>query len=314
MKILLTGAAGFIGSHVAEKLLAIGHHVIGVDNFDAFYSRGIKESNLSKALTNNNYKFIEADLCDEALWINEFLGDVDAIIHLAAKAGVRPSMIDPVAFNKTNILGTSYLLEFARKKGIIKIVFASSSSVYGVNENLPWSVDDKDLKPISVYAYSKQCGEKLCEFYHNFYHLKIVALRFFTVYGPRQRPDLAIHKFVRAIINGDKVTMYGNGNTFRDYTYIDDIVTGVISALNYDNKEFEIFNLGNTHTVSLIELVTIIEELLGKKADIEYLPEQPGDVPFTWSNTEKTQKLLNFAPKTDIKFGIGQFINWYKSL
>jgi UDP-glucuronate 4-epimerase len=223
-------------------------------------------------------------------------------------------MINPVAYNIVNIIGTNYLLEFARKNKISKIIFASSSSVYGINKNLPWSVEDTDLQPISIYAFSKLSGEKLCELYQKYFGLKITVLRFFTVIGPRQRPDLAIHKFVKAISKGETVTLYGNGNTFRDYTYIDDIVNGVIGSLHYDNDSFEIFNLGNTHTVSLMELIQNIEEILGEKAKIKFLPEQPGDVPYTWSNIEKSKNLLQYDPQTGIKEGIEKFINWYKTI
>jgi len=313
MKILLTGAAGFIGSHLSERLLAMGHEVTGIDNFDAFYSRSIKERNLLPAKKNESFKFIEADICDGHFWNGLTGNKFDAIIHLAAKAGVRPSMIDPVGYNMSNVVGTNYVLEFARNNNITKVLFASSSSVYGVNKNLPWSVDDKALQPISIYAFTKLSGENLCQLYQKYFGLKIIGLRFFTVFGPRQRPDLAIHKFVKAISNNEKVTLFGDGNTFRDYTYIDDIVSGIIGALNYESEDFEIFNLGNTHTVSLITLISTIEKLLDKKAIIEYLPEQQGDVPYTWSDIEKSKELLHYNPATGIEEGIEQFIQWYKS-
>ena len=313
MRILLTGIAGFIASHLGEKLLSMGHEVVGVDNFDKFYARDIKENNLKTVKSMPGFTFIEADLCDAAFWDSIASAKFDIIIHLAAKAGVRPSMADPVGYNNTNIIGTNNLLEFARKNKIERVIFASSSSVYGVNKNLPWSVDDKDLQPISIYAFSKISGEDLCRLYQRYFGLKITALRFFTVYGPRQRPDLAIHKFVKAIDRGEKIQLYGDGQTFRDYTYIDDIVSGIIGAVNYRSNEFEVFNLGNTHTVSLVKLVETIEELVGKKAIIEYLDEQPGDVPKTWSNIEKSQRLLGYDPKTDIRDGIAEFIKWYKA-
>jgi len=314
MKILLTGAAGFIGSHLAEKLLAAGNEVTGVDNFDKFYAAAIKHNNISIALSSPLFRFIEADLCDPLFWEGISDKKFDLIIHLAAKAGVRPSMIDPLEYTRVNVLGTTYLLEFARNKKIQKVIFASSSSVYGVNKDLPWSVDNKDLEPISVYAFSKKSGEELCALYQKYFGLKIIGLRFFTVFGPRQRPDLAIHKFVKAISEGGKVTLYGDGATFRDYTYIDDIVSGIMGAINYEADNFELFNLGNTHTVSLISLVNIIEDILGKKANIEYLPPQPGDVPYTWSDIEKSRKLLGYEPKTSIREGIERFINWYKTI
>jgi UDP-glucuronate 4-epimerase len=313
MNILLTGAAGFIGSHLAEKLLEHGHYVIGIDNFDSFYSRNIKEHNISIATTYSNYNFIEADICDENLWNNLIGHQIDIIIHLAAKAGVRPSMSHPLDYNRTNITGTNMVLEFARNKGIKRVIFASSSSVYGINKNLPWHVEEKDLLPISIYAYSKQSAEKLCELYQMNFGLKITALRFFTVFGPRQRPDLAIHKFVKAIDKGELVTLFGNGQTFRDYTYIDDIVNGIIGAIAYESDNFEIFNLGNTHTVSLIDLIQTIESIMGKKANIHFGPEQAGDVPYTWSNIEKSQQLLGYNPQTSINEGITHFVNWYKN-
>ena len=314
MKILLTGAAGFIGSHLAERLLSLGHQMVGLDNFDKFYARSIKEDNLKQASGNEHFTFIEADLCDPGLWNRLTTEHFDMIIHLAAKAGVRPSMMDPIGYNNTNIMGTSYLLEFARHNNVKKVIFASSSSVYGVNKNLPWRVEDKSLQPISIYASSKLSGEALCALYQQHFGLSIVAFRFFTVFGPRQRPDLAIHKFVKLIDKGQPIQLFGDGQTFRDYTYIDDIVSGILGALNFEHADFEIFNLGNTHTVSLIELVTIIEELLGKKAIIEYMPQQAGDVPYTWSNIEKSQELLGYNPQTSIREGIAKFIEWYKNI
>ena len=251
MNILLTGAAGFIGSSLADKLLASGHTVTGLDNYDGFYPREIKEQNISNAVNHPNFSFIEGDICDSTVWEKLDGHKFDQVIHLAAKAGVRPSMKNPIGYNETNIMGTTYLLEYARNNKVPKVIFASSSSVYGVNKNLPWSVDDKSLQPISIYASSKLSGEALCSLYQQHFGLKVIALRFFTVFGPRQRPDLAIHKFVKAIDNGQPIPVFGDGQTFRDYTYIEDIVSGIMGAMNYDNQEFEIFNLGNTHTVSL---------------------------------------------------------------
>ncbi len=314
MKILLTGVAGFIGSHVAEKLLELGHEVVGIDNFDPFYARTIKERNIGAALHHKGFRFVEADICDPGCWGALQDQKFELIIHLAAKAGVRPSMIDPLSYNKVNITGTNYLLEFARNNGVKKVIFASSSSVYGLNKDLPWSVDTKDLEPISIYAFSKKAGEELCALYQNYFGLKILALRFFTVFGPRQRPDLAIHKFVKAITNGSEVPLYGNGATFRDYTFIDDIVSGIMGAVDYDTDKFEIFNLGNTHTVSLMSLVETIEDILGKKANIKFMPSQPGDVPYTWSDIEKSRKLLGYDPNTDLRNGIEKFINWYNTI
>lgn len=312
--VLLTGAAGFIGSSLLERLLQENYTVTGIDNFDKFYSREIKLNNLSASMSHPNFRFIEADICDEQLY--DQLNDTrfDIVIHLAAKAGVRPSMMDPNGYNMANVMGTSRLLQFARNNKITRFVFASSSSVYGVNKNLPWKVTDKDLQPISIYASTKLAGEQLCSLYHRYFGLKVTALRFFTVFGPRQRPDLAIHKFVKTIDEGGTIPIYGNGQTFRDYTFIEDIVSGIMGAVNYDNEEFEIFNLGNTHTVSLTELIATIEDVMGKKATVAYLPEQMGDVPYTWSDIEKSQQMLGYDPRTNIKEGIAKFVNWYNTV
>ncbi len=312
MRILVTGACGFIGSSLTDFLLEQKHEVVGIDNFDDFYSRKIKESNIAQALKNPGFRFFELDICSRDAWEKLSTHGIDTIIHLAAKAGVRPSMEKPVEYNEVNIIGTHLMLEFARKQGIKKILFASSSSVYGVNKNLPWSVNDTNLLPISIYAFSKLTGEQLCRYYHENFGLHITVLRFFTVIGPRQRPDLVIHKFVKAISEDREITLFGNGNTFRDYTFIGDIVAGIVGALTYESQGYEIFNLGNSHTVGLLELVATIEDLLGKKARITYLPEQKGDVPYTWSDIQKTTELLNFHPKTDVREGISKFIDWYK--
>ena len=312
MKILVTGACGFIGSSLVDFLLAAKHEVVGIDNFDDFYSRQIKESNIRGAKGHTNFKFLELDICAKSTWEKLSSFHFDAIIHLAAKAGVRPSIEKPIEYNEVNIIGSHRMLEFAKKQGIKKIIFASSSSVYGVNKNLPWSVADASLQPISIYAFSKLTGEQLCRYYHENFQLNITVLRFFTVIGPRQRPDLVIHKFVKSILQDKEITLFGQGNTFRDYTFIGDIVAGIVSALNYEHTGFEMFNLGNTHTVGLLELVQIIEELLDKKAKITYLPEQQGDVPYTWSDIGKTTELLNYHPATNIKEGISKFIDWYK--
>jgi UDP-glucuronate 4-epimerase len=312
--VLLTGAAGFIGSSLLEHLLQQQYTVTGVDNFDRFYSIDVKKKNLEAALAHPGFHFIESDICDPRLYEQLAGKQFDMVIHLAAKAGVRPSMIDPNGYNMANVMGTSYLLEFARNNNITRFIFASSSSVYGVNKNLPWSVDDKSLLPISVYASTKLAGEQLCALYHRYFGLKVIALRFFTVFGPRQRPDLAIHKFVKAIDEGGTIPLFGNGQTFRDYTFIDDIVSGIMGAVRYENDEFQIFNLGNTHTVSLTELLSTIEDVMGKKANVTYLPEQMGDVPYTWSNIEKSQELLGYNPQTNIREGISRFVNWYNSV
>ncbi|HVG15995.1 MAG TPA: GDP-mannose 4,6-dehydratase, partial [Chitinophagaceae bacterium] len=235
---------------------------------------------------------------------------VDAIIHLAAKAGVRPSIADPIGYQKTNILGTQNLLDYAVQTGVKRFVFASSSSVYGINENLPWQEEEK-LLPISPYAMTKLAGEMAGYTYHKLYNLSFIALRFFTVYGPGQRPDLAIHRFIKAIHKGESITMFGDGSTSRDYTFVTDIVRGIVAAVHYDATQFEIINLGNSYTISLKELVEAVEEVVGKKAIINRQPEQPGDVPRTFSDISKAKRLLNFEPKTGLKEGLKKFYDWY---
>ncbi len=307
MNILLTGCAGFIGSHLLERLLSDGHTVVGVDNFDPFYSRAIKNQNLEH-IDSEHFELIEADLADLPTYAKiEFLFEgqsIDAIIHLAAKAGVRPSIEDPVGYQRANVIATQYLLEFAKKHAIKQFVFASSSSVYGVNPNVPWREDDFVLEPISPYASTKVSGELMGHVYSKLFGIRFLALRFFTVYGPRQRPDLAINKFVRLISEGKPIPVFGDGSTRRDYTYIDDIVEGIIGALHYEKSDYEIFNLGNDQTITLAEMIKVIEEVLGKTAIIDRQPEQPGDVPQTWADISKSKEELNFNPKIQLKTGI----------
>ena len=307
MNILLTGCAGFIGSHLLERLLSDGHTVIGVDNFDPFYSRAIKNQNLEH-IDSEHFELIEADLADLPTYAKiEFLFEgqsIDAIIHLAAKAGVRPSIEDPVGYQRANVIATQYLLEFAKKHAIKQFVFASSSSVYGVNPNVPWREDDFVLEPISPYASTKVSGELMGHVYSKLFGIRFLALRFFTVYGPRQRPDLAINKFVRLISEGKPIPVFGDGFTRRDYTYIDDIIEGIIGALHYEKSDYEIFNLGNDQTITLAEMIKVIEEVLGKTATIDRQPEQPGDVPQTWADISKSKEELNFNPKIQLKTGI----------
>lgn len=311
---LVTGAAGFVGSHLAEKLLASSDvSIIGVDNFDSFYARSIKEENLNLLLSNPNFSFIEGDIRNMD-WHSKLDGiTIDGIIHIAAKAGVLPSIKDPLMYEDVNIKGTMQLLEFAKKNAIQQFIFASSSSVYGVNSNVPWSEDDHVLKPISPYACSKVACELTGYTYSLLYNIRFLALRFFTVYGPRQRPDLAIHKFIAKIENGDKIQMYGDGSTKRDYTFVDDIVDGIIKALAYKASMYEIINLGNNQPVTLAELVSTIEKVSGKNAIIERLPEQPGDVPITYADITKAKRILNYNPETSLEDGIRSFYNWYIS-
>ncbi|WP_269526960.1 GDP-mannose 4,6-dehydratase [Coraliomargarita parva] len=324
MNILLTGCAGFIGSHTLDRLLAEGHQVIGVDNFDPFYSRSLKQANLGKHLDaeahEGRFELIEGDLADPATYTKiRFMAEgmfgeagFDAIIHLAAKAGVRPSIQDPVGYQRANVVATQNLLEFAREAGVQQFVFASSSSVYGISPNVPWHEDDVVLRPISPYASSKVSCELLGHVYSHLYGIRFLGLRFFTVYGPRQRPDLAINKFVSRIEAGEPIPVFGDGSTRRDYTFVMDIVDGVMAALNYTDSTYEVINLGNNRTVSLSEMIATIESVLGKQAQIDRQPEQPGDVPQTWADVAKAGRLLNYHPTTSFRDGIQAFVDWWR--
>lgn len=310
---LVTGGAGFIGSHLIRKLLKDETiKVTCLDNFDPFYPRRLKLLNTADFKTKPNFSLVEIDLASTSLeqLQNTIPEPVDAVIHLAAKAGVRPSISDPLAYEQTNILGTQKLLDFAVQKKLKKFVFASSSSVYGINERLPWK-EDELLMPISPYAMTKLSGEMAGHVYQKLYDLPFIALRFFTVYGPGQRPDLAIHRFTKAILNDEPIAMYGDGSTSRDYTYVDDTVQGILGAINYSKSGFEIINLGNNYTVSLKDLIAGIEDVIGKKATIKQLPEQPGDVPRTFADISKAKSLLNYNPKTELKTGLKNFYDWF---
>ena len=311
MHVLVTGAAGFIGSHVVDSLLGDAHDVTAVDNFDSFYDRALKERNIASHRQNPRWRLAEVDIRNAGALGAQLTGSYDAIVHLAAKAGVRPSIADPVGHQGVNVQGTHNLLELARRQGIQQFVFASSSSVYGVNPRLPWSEDDAVLRPISPYASTKVSAELLGHVYSHLYGIRFIALRLFTAYGPRQRPDLAIHKFARLIASGQPVPLFGTGNTRRDYTYIDDIVSGIRAALDYRATAYEVVNLGNSHTVSLLEMVRTLEGALGGKADIEWLAEQPGDVPQTWANITKACTLLGFRPATPFEDGVRRFADWF---
>lgn len=310
---LVTGGAGFIGSQVVKELLKDENiKITCLDNFDPFYKRQFKLLNIGEFDKSHNFFLLDIDLA--TVTIKE-LHDavpqpVDVVIHLAAKAGVRPSIADPVAYEQTNIVGTQKLLDFAVQKKVKKFVFASSSSVYGINEKLPWK-EDELLLPISPYAMTKLAGEMAGHVYHKLYGLPFIALRFFTVYGPGQRPDLAIHRFMRAILKDEPIAMFGDGSTSRDYTYVDDTVQGVLSAIDYNKTSFEIINLGNNYAVSLKDLVAAIEDVMGKKAIINQQPEQPGDVPRTFADISKAKGLLNYNPKTELKNGLIKFYDWF---
>lgn len=317
MNILLTGCAGFIGSHTLERLLKEGHRIIGVDNFDPFYSRAIKNQNLTG---NNlkNFELLEGDLAElETYQKIEFFtanNKIDAIIHLAAKAGVRPSIEDPLGYQRANVIATQNLLEFTKKHSIKQFVFASSSSVYGVNPNVPWKVEDAVLKPISPYASTKVSCELMGHVYSKLYGIRFLGLRFFTVYGPRQRPDLAISKFIKNISEEQSISVFGDGSTRRDYTYISDIVDGIISSLDYDKSDYELFNLGNDQTITLSKMIETIESALGKKALINQQPEQPGDVPQTWAEISKSRECLSYNPKVSFREGVLKQVESFHNL
>lgn len=308
---LVTGGAGFIGSHLVDKLLAEGWQVTVVDNFDPFYDPAIKRRNIAAHLDFENYNLVECDIRDLEALRTRLSGDYDVIVHLAAKAGVRPSIQDPVGYQQVNVAGTQNLLELAKEWGVRQFVFASSSSVYGVNPNVPWREEDCVLRPISPYASTKVSGELMGHVYSHLYGIRFIALRFFTVYGPRQRPDLAIHKFVRCMLKGELIPIYGDGSTRRDYTFINDIIAGVRSAIDYSATAYEVINLGNNRPVSLMEMVGTLEDALGVRARVEFLPDQPGDVRQTWANVDKAKKILGFCPATTFSEGIRQFCEWW---
>lgn len=314
MKILLSGCAGFIGSHTLDRLLAEGHRIIGVDNFDPFYDRSAKTANIQAQLDHPDFVLLEADLANSETYhkLNFLVGNdsIDAIIHLAAKAGVRPSIEDPVGYQRANVIATQNLLEFAKDYKIKQFVFASSSSVYGVNPNVPWREDDHVLQPISPYSSTKVSCELMGHVYSKLYGIRFLGLRFFTVYGPRQRPDLAINKFARLIEAEEPIPVFGDGSTRRDYTFIDDIIEGIIGSLHYQESYYELINLGNDQTVTLSKMIETIEEIVGKEAIIDRQLEQPGDVPQTWADVCKAKKLLGYEPTFSFKDGIKQFIKW----
>ncbi|MGI6605107.1 MAG: NAD-dependent epimerase/dehydratase family protein [bacterium] len=307
---LVTGGAGFIGSHLVDRLLAEGWQVTVVDSFDSFYDPAIKRKNIAPHLEYSKYRLVEADIRHLETLRAQLSGEYDAIVHLAAKAGVRPSIQDPIGYQTVNVGGTQNLLELAKEWGVKQFVFASSSSVYGVNPNVPWREDDWVLLPISPYASTKVSGELMGHVYSHLYGIRFIALRFFTVYGPRQRPDLAIHKFARKMLAGEPIPIYGDGSSRRDYTFIDDIIQGVRAAMDYTATPYEVINLGNNHTVSLMEMIRALEETLGIKAELEFLPPQLGDVPQTWADVEKAGRLLDYKPVTCLESGLIKFWKW----
>jgi UDP-glucuronate 4-epimerase len=313
---LITGGAGFIGSSLIDQLLLDNpaRSILNIDNFDAFYAKNIKEQNMSAHQKFSNYRFEEVDI-NSAIGLQKATEgmDIDCIVHLAAKAGVRPSIQNPEAYFQTNVMGTLNMLELAKTKGVKKFVFASSSSVYGKNPNVPWREDDLNLEPISPYAASKIAAEKVCQTYAHLYGIDITALRFFTVYGPKQRPDLAIHKFFKLAMENKAIPFFGDGSTRRDYTFVSDIVQGIKGAMHFQGKGFEVFNLGNHKTVSLKELVESIGKVLGKDLLLDKQPKQAGDVDQTYANIDKAMGQLQYHPSTKLEEGLLAFYNWEKS-
>jgi UDP-glucuronate 4-epimerase len=316
--VLLTGGAGFIGSHLGGALLRQGYQLTIVDNLDDFYSPVWKKANLEDIRRIGDYKFHTLDVCDfEGMWSLISHIRPDAVIHLAARAGVRPSIEQPLLYDQVNVNGTVNLLEICRKIGVKKFIFGSSSSVYGATSKTPFSEDHVEGRPISPYAASKLAGELFCYTYAHLFGISILCLRFFTVYGPRQRPDLAIHKFTGMIESGEPIPVFGDGSTGRDYTNVRDIVDGILAAVTYEAKSservpFEVFNLGNSHPLKLSELLNLLEKVTGRTAVRVQHPLQPGDVPITWADISKAGRLLNYHPRVNFEDGLREFVAWYR--
>jgi len=310
----VTGGAGFIGSHLVDSLLGDAWQVTVLDNFDPFYAAAVKDRNIAPHLTHPGYRLVRGDLRDGETLRAQLTGPYDVIVHLAARAGVRPSIDDPVGYQAVNVTGTQQLLELARSLHVPQFVFASSSSVYGVNPRVPWHEDDHVLLPISPYASTKVSGELLGHVYAHLHGIRFIALRFFTVYGPRQRPDLAIHKFARLMLERKPIPVFGDGTTSRDYTFVDDVIAGIRGAMTYTSTGYEVINLGNNRTVSLMEMIASIERAFGVAATIDRRPEQAGDVPHTWASVDKAGTLLGYAPKTTFDAGLARFARWLESI
>ncbi|MCS3639261.1 NAD-dependent epimerase/dehydratase family protein [Salinibacter ruber] len=317
MTIVVTGGAGFIGGHLCRRFLKDGHTVVAIDNFDPFYPRAMKEEGIEDFLQ-ESFSLVETDICNTGTVLQALHArDVDAVIHLAAKAGVRPSIESPGAYEQANVAGTQSMLEVAQRLGVDTFLFGSSSSVYGNNEKVPFSEEDPVRHPISPYAATKRSGELLAHTFHHLYDMTVHCLRFFTVYGPRQRPDLAIHKFARQLLTDQPITMYGDGTSSRDYTYVDDIVDGVMRSLHraksLEAPEYEIINLGGSETTQLKDLISGIAEAMGITPEIKQLPEQPGDVERTYADISKAKELLDYEPDTPIEVGLQKFASWVEA-
>jgi UDP-glucuronate 4-epimerase len=311
MRVLITGVAGFIGSHLAERMIGLGWDVTGVDSFDPFYDPAVKRRNLAACLTSPRFQLIEADIRDAEAMDRAMDSAHDAVIHLAARAGVRPSIAEPLVYADVNITGTVVLLEAARRHGAGRFLFASSSSVYGNAKKVPFSEEDNVDCPVSPYAATKKAGELICYTYHHLYRLNVTSLRFFTVYGPRQRPDLAIHKFARLIEQGQPVPVFGDGSMTRDFTYIEDILDGIGAALDRC-AGYHLYNLGESQPVSVNTLIAEMEAALGKKAQRQTLPLQPGDVDRTFADLARARQDLGYQPKTSIQEGLRRFVEWFR--
>jgi UDP-glucuronate 4-epimerase len=312
MNFLVTGGAGFIGSHLCERLISAGHHVLCLDNFNTYYDPGIKRKNIEAALSSKNYRLIEGDILDWSLLQNVFRENrFDGIVHLAARAGVRPSIKEPRLYQKVNVEGSMNLLELSVRNHINKFIFASSSSVYGNNKRVPFSESDPVDHPISPYAATKKAGELIASTYCSLYPISITCLRFFTVYGERQRPDMAIHKFTCLIDQGKEIPVFGDGTSRRDYTYIHDILDGIQNSIDRCNG-YKVYNLGNSRTIELDSLIRLIEKNLGKKAKIKSMPVQPGDVPITYADISLAEEEIDYHPNYSIEQGIKRFVAWYR--
>lgn len=313
-QILITGGAGFIGSSLIAKLIDNPKLKIAcLDNFDPFYNPKVKKENIKPFLKKSNFKFIQADVRDFHQLKSKLPKKIDVIVHLAAKVGISPSLAEPAVYTGVNIAGTQNLLELAQQLKCKQFVFASSSSIYGVNPKFPWKEESHVPMPISPYGFTKISGELLGHVYSHLYGIRFIGLRFFSVYGPKQRPDLVIHKFTKLISEGKAIALYGNGKSKRDYTFIDDITSGITAAIDYSKSQYEIINLGNNKPVELSQLIKILEKVLGKKAIINKLPNRPGDAPVTFADITKAQTILNYLPKTSLLNGIEKFVEWFKS-